>query len=85
MNNTVIALQHQKCEHNKFVLDDSLSYIKCGICGEHLNPLWVLKQLSNHEARYNRRIIELKKIAEKADNKNKCKCQHCGKMTAIQK
>lgn len=74
-----------RCQHNKFILDESLEKVKCGLCGQFLNPMWVLRQLSTKENRYHMRIIELHKIAEKAEAKNSCKCEHCQKMTRIQR
>lgn len=74
-----------KCQHNKWLVDDKLAYVECGICGEKLNPMWVIGQMCYRETRANMRIAELDRTAELAANKNRCKCQHCGKMTKIQK
>ena len=73
------------CQHNKFIYDPSLEYVECGICGERLNAVWVISQLAHREARANVRLKYLEKLCEKADKKNKCKCEHCGKMTNIQR
>jgi len=73
------------CAHNKFIIDEPLSFVECVDCGKQLNPLWVLIRLRNIESSYNRRIADLRKIAKKAESKNSCKCQHCLKMTKIQR
>jgi len=74
-----------KCVHGKFEVNDELDYVSCGICGEHLNPMFVLKNLASLESRYNVQIGKLLKKAKEAESKNRCKCEHCGKMTKIQK
>lgn len=74
-----------RCSHSKFKLDTSLDRVYCGICGEGLNPMWVIKQFASTEHRLFERLRYLEREAEKAENKNKYKCERCGKMTAIQK
>lgn len=73
----------KRCQHNKFEVNESLALIKCGTCGEPLNPIWCLAQFARAESRYQLRITELEKTAAKAEKKNKCKCEHCKKMTRI--
>ena len=86
MNEIILkSVRNYECMHNKFEIDEQLDYIACGICGEHLNPMWVLRQLANKEARFNNQINELLKKAKKAEAKNRCKCEHCKKMTKIQR
>ena len=72
-----------KCAHNKFKVDTELDYVECGICGEHLNPMFVLSQLCGREARANKHYDYLVDIAEKTANKLRCKCEHCQRMTKI--
>jgi hypothetical protein len=74
-----------KCQHNKFLYDPKLAYVECGICKEKLNPIWVIEQLSSREARANMQLDGINKQVEKAKKKNRCKCEHCGKLTRIQK
>jgi len=75
----------QRCSHSKFKLNDSLDRVFCGICGEGLNPMWVIKEFSNKEHRLFERLMYLEKQAKKAEEKNRCKCEKCGQMTTIQK
>ena len=75
----------QRCAHGKYVVDESLNTIKCGLCNEGLNPIWVLNQMCDVENRYNMEIERLTVIAKKAQLKNKCKCEKCGEMTRIQR
>lgn len=73
------------CRHNKYILNEQLNTVKCGICEKELNPIWVLTQFVNAESRYFMNIEALEKTAEKAKKKNRCKCEHCQKMTRIQR
>ncbi|MCP4364465.1 MAG: hypothetical protein GY800_04130 [Planctomycetes bacterium] len=81
----IFSRGHSSCQHNKFIVDRELDRVKCGLCGEYLSPIWVLEQMCSREERANMRIVQLNKIAEKAQAKNRCKCESCGKMTRIQK
>ena len=73
------------CQHNKYLVSPEISYVECALCGEKLNPVWVISQLAQRENRANMRLAYLESLCEKADKKNSCKCEHCGKMTAIQR
>ena len=72
-----------RCKHNKFILDPKLGYVKCEMCDEHLNPMWVIEQYANYEHRLFQQLHRLEKLVELTKDKTKCKCQHCGKMTSI--
>ncbi len=86
MTAAVLSLVNNlNCAHNKLQVDQKLGYVKCGLCGEQLNPIWALAQFCKKEARANREVERLLALAEKAEKKNRCKCQHCGKMTRIQR
>jgi len=73
------------CQHNKFQVDSRHSTVECGLCGEKLNPMWVIEQFCNKEHRLFMQLDFLRKLAKKAEIKNRCKCEHCEKMTRIQK
>lgn len=73
----------KSCQHNKFIYDETLGYVECGLCGEHLNPMWVLAQFTRKEARAVRYLAQLERLVADTRAKTKCKCQHCGKMTDI--
>jgi len=74
---------NKKCWHRQVVVDDSLNTVECKLCGETLNPMWVLDQLCDKEHRYYMRLKELNDTANQVAEKLKCKCLHCGKMTPI--
>ena len=72
-----------ECQHNKFKLNPQNGYVECAICGEHLNPVWVIEQYANAEHRLFQKLERLQRLAKEIENKTKCKCEHCGKMTRI--
>ncbi|ODN41126.1 hypothetical protein [Piscirickettsia litoralis] len=88
MSDTVIeAIQpfRTRCQHGRFRVDHRMAYVECGICGEKINPMWALHNIAKQESRYSLRLDSLNAQSEKAALKNRCKCQHCGKMTKIAK
>ncbi len=74
-----------KCQHGDFKINESNDTVECGLCREVLSPMWVLKLLANKNSQLYWRWQEMQEKAEKTRNKMRCKCQHCGKMTAIQR
>lgn len=74
-----------RCSHNKYIFDESLNVVICGICKKELNPMYVIKQFMNKENRYMIRLKYLNDLMEKAIKKNRCKCVNCDKMTPIQR
>jgi len=91
--NNVISLIPKiqgKCHHKTFIVDHTLDVVVCEQCGEKVNPMWVLKSLTQSESRAEWRLTELQEKAKKdretieaARDKTRCKCQHCHKMTRI--
>lgn len=82
------AVNVNRCGHNEFegaafIVDEKLDQVTCSKCGERLNPMWVLKQLTNRDSRFHeahrRYHEEQQRLAERA----RTKCQHCGEMTRI--
>ena len=78
-----VADFNQRCVHNKFIVDESLDAVQCGICHQSLNPMWVLKQLCGNEHRAANHLSQLQGLIEETQSKLRCKCEHCGKMTKI--
>ena len=80
---TIIDTTNFNCVHNKFELDAQLDRVFCGICGEGLNPIWVLRQFMSKENRSLMNIDRLNKIENDTRDKLRCKCEHCNKITGI--
>lgn len=75
----------RKCRHNAYIVDDQMAEVECGLCGAKLNPIWVLTQLCNKQSRAAEEFKNFKELAEKAKQKNLCKCEKCGEFTRIQR
>ena len=73
------------CRHSNFLVDSSLQEVECGKCGAKLNPMYVIERMANKESMSRNAIEELSAIVEKTKDKLRCKCQHCHKMTRIQR
>lgn len=74
-----------KLFHGPFEIDTDLNFVTCKQCKKELNPMAVLDMIYKQQGRVSWREKELKELSQKVESKNKCKCQHCGKMTKIQK
>ncbi len=86
MSDSVIRRESRfKCRHGKYIINESLAQVRCGQCDEMLNPIWVLTQFVGNDNSHQRHLKALNNLADKADKKNKCKCQHCNKITVIQR
>ena len=77
------------CKHHSVLVDEDLWQITCKDCGEVLDPIAYLVRLSNEQSyqdilcnKYKHLVEELQ---EKLRDMNKCKCEHCGKFTKIDK
>lgn len=74
-----------QCDHlmATYIVNQREAEVECGRCRTRLNPMWVLGQLATAD----RRMAETRNAAAAADaarrERQRCKCQHCGKMTRI--
>ena len=89
-----IALSFQRgkrnsCDHRSVLIDDELWQITCAKCGEVLDPIAYMVRLAKEESYQNLLVNSYKKEVEELKNKlneiNRCKCEHCGKFTKIDK
>jgi hypothetical protein len=73
-----------KCRHDiGFIVDDKLDSVKCTGCGEKLNPMWALKQLSQMETRWHRAHEQYQDEMKRLKDRSRTKCRYCGEMTPI--
>lgn len=79
----VTEIKSPTCRHNKWIVDETLAEITCGICEQKLNPIWCLIEQARTETRLFWQLQRLQKEVEKTQYKLRCKCRHCGKMTPI--
>ena len=73
----------KKCKHRNIEIDQSLYYVKCIDCGETIDPVYFLHSLALEENILKWKITELQEELKKLENKKRCKCEHCGKMTRM--
>jgi ribosomal protein S27E len=74
-----------ECRHTTgpFLVDDTLMTVECGTCKKIISPVYVLILLANKETQWHlHREYFDKRVAELAE-RNRTKCDHCGKMTRI--
>ena len=73
------------CSHTNvtYVVDEKLAEVQCGECGAKLEPVWVLRQLCEKEAKWNRNREEYLAIKEEVQGRTRTRCQHCDQMTSI--
>jgi DNA-directed RNA polymerase subunit RPC12/RpoP len=78
-----------QCQHLIIEVDEEENEVVCEDCGIRLNPVAILWRFAGEESRLfnemQQRKAHIIEMAKRIDAKNRCKCQHCGKMTKIEK
>jgi len=72
-----------KCFHGNFVISVKEQEVTCGKCNAKLSPMWVLSDVASSESQLRQRLRSLTKEVERTEEKLRCKCRSCGKMTPI--
>lgn len=74
-----------RCAHTSIVVDDSLLEIECMDCNEKINPVtWIIQHMEFIKEL--KHVIKQKNEAVKHyENRKRCRCHRCGKMTPIDK
>lgn len=72
-----------KFRHNSVIVDEELAMVECGDCGAQLNPIWILARYAREESRLLQLQDSTRIQSEKLAQKQRCKCQHCGRMTPV--
>jgi hypothetical protein len=77
------------CDHTHVEVDKDLWTIRCTDCGALLDPIgWMIDRAEEEDRlsyRFERMEQECDRMEEKLKKQNLCKCEHCGKMTHIEK
>lgn len=80
-------IEYGKCKHLKILVDPYREYVKCGDCGEGLNPMQILYRFSTEEKNMHRKLQEDRAVVilirEKLNKKRRTKCGNCGRMTPV--
>ena len=73
------------CSHMfvQYIVDPSLAEVECGRCGAKLNPMWVLSHLAVQDRRFQDAAERYREETKRISERQRTKCQHCGKMTRI--
>jgi len=73
----------KKCTHFRTVVDTTLTTLECEDCKEKLNPVqWLANIAEMYQGiAWERRKFQEAKVHYEA--KRKCRCEHCGKITAV--
>lgn len=67
----------------QYLIREGETEIECGNCHAKLDPLWVLRILANREGRYMRTAARYQEEMKRLDQRQRTRCDHCGKMTRI--
>ena len=77
------------CQHTRVLIDEKLYYIECEQCGERLDPVgWLIGLKKRGLAvlfEYQQTMREQEKLIAYIKKHNRCKCEHCGRLTKIYK
>lgn len=79
----VLEVVYPRCFHGPFLIDPEAGEVTCKRCGEKLNPMAVLQRLANKESEYRRVAETYQEQMRRLGERSRTKCQHCGKMTRI--
>ena len=77
--------QQQKCRHLNVEVDESLATLLCTDCGAAVNPIAFLGRLARHEIEFSNYFKAYSEALTHLKDKNRVKCQHCGRFTPIKK
>lgn len=83
---SALALKRRpECDHHRvtYQVNPAERDVRCGRCGAPLNPIWVLEQLARSESRLNEAVEVYQQWKAEHEQRSRCKCQHCGRMTRI--
>lgn len=75
--------EYTDCQHCHLLLDHATNAVYCADCGEKLDPMWVLSRIADKHNSLYFSYRDLYAKAQRAAKMNRCKCEHCGKMTKI--
>lgn len=73
----------RKCPHYRIAVDVDFAAIECRDCGKELNPIEWIAMMTEEWARVTSLYKKYTVAKELYDEKERSRCQHCGKMTRI--
>lgn len=78
-----VKWQFKSCEHKQCEVDVRKNELTCLSCGARINPVWYLDMLSEAWDRTSTGNEARRELIKTIEERNRCKCTHCGKMTKI--
>jgi hypothetical protein len=69
--------------HVTYHIREGETEVECGNCKTRLDPMWVLRELANRESRWNQTRLTYQEEMARLRERERTKCDHCGKMTRI--
>ena len=88
-SDALARFKHKSCPHTEVRVDETLYYIECANCGQRLNPIgWLIDVAKKGErGLFECEIVQKRKerLLKNIAARNRCKCEHCGKLTKIDK
>ena len=66
-----------------YLIRDGETEVECGLCGERLDPMWVLRRLAGEETRWRQTLERYQEEMQRLAERKKTKCDHCGQLTWI--
>lgn len=74
---------NKTCPHRSVFIDTAASEIECQACGIKMNPVEYLANLVDEWHRVQYMYEKYNAAIELLKDKQKCRCQHCGKFTEV--
>ncbi|EKR83040.1 hypothetical protein LEP1GSC084_2035 [Leptospira interrogans serovar Medanensis str. L0448] len=79
--------QKPKCNHDSAYIVEGSPYLQCQTCEEDLDPIWFMTRIADQEQlkewRVKRLTDRINDLTQEIENRNRVKCEHCGKFTKI--
>lgn len=90
LHKAIKSYEKRNCLHKSIAVNSELAQVECKDCGEKLDPLAILVRMSEEQtlwwhraSEYRSRYEEYMKLDQELAHKHRCKCEHCHKMTRI--
>lgn len=91
---TIVRYERDACNHSwtyrdgkvvdaNYLIREGETEVECGLCGTRLDPMFVLRRLANEETQWERTRQSYREEMKRLAERERTKCQHCGKMTRI--
>lgn len=77
--------RHDVCRHRNLLVDADKAEVECADCGVKLNPIAMLARFASEQTRWQRAREGMLEERRKLEEKQRCRCEHCGKLTRWRK